>query len=363
MGRLENYSKKSVKNILNEHARTSDKYKNDVDGSRSWMNWNYGAGDKTSGEVLQLIEDRCKVIMDGRRMQEQTNIMSDWIFTYPQDFCDKKRYDTGRVNKAGKPIIKTYYTPKDPDHCRKWMDEVYAFCQERYGAENVIAGYVHMDETTPHIDVNLVPEATSRKTGKRTVSAASLFNKTELRQCHRDLEEHMQNIFGVKGMILNGRTQGGYTIDELKKRNHDMAVIKNRDNAVKARESALQAREDDFNKRVDEFDLEMKKRKIQADKRDEELNERDLKITKSEENYNQAVGKYRMNLFRLQQEREAFEAEKENYKSKVKAEYERKFSEHVQKFTRQIRRQGMRIPEWALQAENNYRKDNDGISL
>lgn len=357
MGRLENYSKKSVKNIINEHGRYALKYKNYVDKNRTKLNWNYGAGDKSADEVLEIIEDRCNTIMNGRKMQEQTNIMSDWIFTYPQDLCEKKKYDTGKVNsKTGKPVFRTYYAPKDPDHCRKWMDEVYSFCQDRYGADNVIAGYVHMDETTPHIDVNLVPEATSRKTGKNTVSSASLFTRLELSQCQRDLETHMQKTFGLKGMVLNGRTKGGYTIDELKQRNHDRVVVNRKALAVKAREDALTQKVDDFNK-------DMKNRKENADKRDEELDRKDANITQSLETYNNAVQKYNVAVSKLNKEREEFEQEKREYKALIRAEYESKFHEYMQKITKQFRNSGMRIPDWALQAENEYKKDNDEISL
>ena len=68
--------------------------------------------------------------------------------------------------------------------------------KRRYGADNVIAGYVHMDETTPQIHVCVVPEAISRKTGRRTVSSASLLTRAELRNFHQDLKKEMLKVFG-----------------------------------------------------------------------------------------------------------------------------------------------------------------------
>ena len=346
MGRLENYSKKSVKKIISEHGRTASNYKNYVDKNRTSLNWTYGAGDKSADEVLSIIENRCNEIMNGRKMQEQTNIMSDWIFTYPQELCEKKRYDTGKVNsKTGKHVMRYYYAPKDPDHCKAWMSEVYAFCQARYGAENVIAGYVHMDETTPHIDVNLVPEAVSRKTGKNTVSSASLFTRAELSQCQRDLERYMGQMFNQKGMILNGRTKGGYTIDELKKRNSDKGVMMRTAKALNKQADAL-------------------------DKRKEELDEKDANLTQSLEvynnavqNYNDAVSKLNEEREELERDREVLEREKREYKAQIRAAYENKFHEHIVKVRSYFRREGMRIPDWALHAEDAYKKDNDGISL
>lgn len=245
MARLDSYGKRSVKNILNEHNRSAKEYKNYVDKNRSKLNWNYGAGDRSSAEVLSIFEERCKTIMNGRKLQENTNIMSDWIFTYPQEMCVKKYYDTGKIHsKTGEPVLREYYSPANPEHCKKWMDEVYAFCEERYGKENVIAGYVHMDETTPHMDVNLVPEAVSRKTGRRTVSSASLFTKSELRNCQRDLEKHMQKVFGVKGMILNGRTKGNLTREEMKERQEYAEQLAEREDMVSFREANQDAYEE-----------------------------------------------------------------------------------------------------------------------
>lgn len=346
MGRLENYSKKSVKKIISEHDRTASNYKNHVDLNRSKLNWTYGAGDKSADEVLSIIEKRCNEIMNGRKMQEQTNIMSDWVFTYPRELCERKAYDTGEVNsKTGKHVMRHYYAPKDPDHCRAWMSEVYAFCQDRYGAENVIAGYVHMDETTPHIDVNLVPEAVSRKTGKNTVSSASLFTRSELSQCQRDLERYMVQMFNQKGMILNGRTQGGYTTDELKKRTADR-------NIMNRKAKVLQFRKE-----------ENEKRKEELDKREEALDKKDANLSQSLEVYNNAVNEYNDAVSKLNEEREALEREKREYKAEIRAAYENKFHEHMMSVRSYFRSEGMRIPDWALQAEDAYKKDNDGISL
>ena len=113
-----------------------------------------------------------------------------------------------------------------------------------------------MDETTPQIHIDFVPEATSRKTGRRTVSSVSLMTKGELRKFHEDLEKHMQKVFGEKKMILNGRTKGNYTTDELKQRAADEAELERRKAELDARESALNAQEDDLQQKAENFMLE-----------------------------------------------------------------------------------------------------------
>lgn len=379
MARVDSYTKKDVKKILNEHDRTAKKYKNWVDRKRSNLNWSYGLGNKNSEEVLQAIEDRCDTIMDGKKMQEHTNVMSEWVVTYPATSCTEEKCTMEKENDEGEIVSakRTYNKPNDMEHCRKFFDTVYQFACDRYGAENVIAGYVHMDETTPHISINLVPEAVSRKNGKRTVSSASLFTKTELKRFQQDLEKEMQKVFNQKNMILNGRTKGNFTIEELKARqesakvwngkkealNKKIAEVNARKNELDEFEGGLQAREDDLAQRESEFQASMKKRQETANKRDTELDKRENVLDENIETYNQKVENYNTALQKLRERQEEFETEKREYKQKVRKEYEKKFHEHIRTITQEFRQAGIRVPSNLLQAETEYKKDNDELSL
>lgn len=239
MASVDSYGKRDVKGVLKEHERTATTYKNEVDPTRTHLNWGYGASNKSADEVIRMIRKRCNKIMDGREMPNNTNIMCDWCVTYPFEYCTPVKYDTGKVDDDGKPIIKTYNKPNDMAHCKKFFDTAYEFACNRYGKENVFAGYVHMDETTPHIDINFVPEAISRKNGQQTVSSASLLTKGELSKFHKELDKEMELTFGQKGMILNGRTKGNYTVSELKQRDKDKHDLQVREENVQTQESAL----------------------------------------------------------------------------------------------------------------------------
>lgn len=222
MAHVEHYTKTNIKNVLREHNRELHTYKNDVDASRSHLNWSIGINDAT--ECYKAILSRVEAIMNGREPQPQTNLMSEWIITYPAELCEEVTGANGR----------TYNKPKNDDDCRQFFEEVYAFNCERYGKDNVIAGYVHMDETTPHISLQIVPEAESRKTGKRTVSSASLFNKKELFSYHNDLDDHLSPKF--KGLVKNGRTKGDYTVREMKEREEQEKKLAEREKANEERE-------------------------------------------------------------------------------------------------------------------------------
>lgn len=179
MARVENYKKTSLRHVINENIRKLQNYKNAVDLDRSDSNYTYGVSD--ANECVQAVNKRVNDIMAGRNVQTQTTVASEWLITCPKQLAGRDK---------------------------EFFDTVWEFCNERYGEQNVISGFVHMDETTPHMHMLFVPEATSRKTGKKTVSSASLLTKSELSTFHDDLDKRCEEVFGVPHLIRNGKTVG-----------------------------------------------------------------------------------------------------------------------------------------------------------
>ena len=218
MAHLDKFTRTDSRGVLKEAYRELRKYKNNVDTSLSMNNYSM-EGIKSSKEALKQIDARCAEVMNGRKMQKQTNVVVSCAYTLPEYFYDK-------------PV----------DEQRKCFDAVYRFIQDRYGKENVIDGVVHNDETTPHMTVYTVPVTTSRKTGNITVSSASLCTQKEFNTFHKDLESYMEKEFGVKGLALNGRTKGNFTLEELKERTRVKEGQDKRDEELDKREKGLNAK-------------------------------------------------------------------------------------------------------------------------
>lgn len=218
MAHLDKFTRTDSRGVLKEAYRELRKYKNNVDTSLSMNNYSM-EGIKSSKEALKRVDARCAEVMNGRKMQRQTNVVVSCAYTLPEYFYDK-------------PV----------DEQRKCFDAVYRFIQDRYGKENVIDGVVHNDETTPHMTVYTVPVTTSRKTGNITVSSASLCTQKEFNTFHKDLESYMEKEFGVKGLALNGRTKGNFTLEELKERTRVKEGQDKRDEELDKREKDLDAK-------------------------------------------------------------------------------------------------------------------------
>src|SRR5699024_4872032 len=71
---------------------------------------------------------------------------------------------------------------------KQFFEETYDFLSERYGEENVIAGVVHNDETTPHMHFAFMPVTYDEKREREKVSAKEVLNRNELKSFHLDLQ-------------------------------------------------------------------------------------------------------------------------------------------------------------------------------
>jgi hypothetical protein len=86
--------------------------------------------------------------------------------------------------------------PKDADpfeYFRLFM----LFCIARYGKESVGIGFVHMDETTPHMHLTIIP---FDKDG--CINRKAVFNPTELNKFHRELQSYMDERLGFHSTSL-----------------------------------------------------------------------------------------------------------------------------------------------------------------
>ena len=91
----------------------------------------------------------------GKAVRKDANVISDWVVTLPKD-CPR-------------------------EDARRFFEVAVDVCRARYGAENVLGGFVHMDEATPHAHIPVVPVRDGR------LRAARVFTRSDLRSFHKDL--------------------------------------------------------------------------------------------------------------------------------------------------------------------------------
>ena len=188
MAHIDKFSRQDLRKVLKETYREYDdpsKYENEVDPSRTHLN--YSMRFKSSYEFMTALDDRVTDLinntMDGKAPKLEPKYVS-WVITAP-----KQLYGD---------FPKSY----DADKLKLFFTEFYKFCQDRYGKDNIIDGVVHMDETSPHMTVYIVPECVSRKSGKPTISAATRFQRNELRMFHSDFDKVCEKLFGQPNLVV-----------------------------------------------------------------------------------------------------------------------------------------------------------------
>ena len=187
----EKFTRNQSGNIL-VHCDRSDPnrtYKNqEIDHSKTYLNYNLAPEHKGMTDY-EFMKKRCEEFKVLKR--KDVNWLVSWVITMPADY-------TG--NKA------------------LFFREAYNFMENRYGKDNVVSAYVHLDETSPHMHFCFVPVIFDKKKQEYKVNAKQCINKVELKQIHPEIQEYLEKKLQTKVNILNGATaEGNKTIDQLKK--------------------------------------------------------------------------------------------------------------------------------------------------
>ncbi len=160
----------------------------DIDTSRTHLNYNLAEHQKMP--QLEFIKQRTSEVHCLNR--KDVNIMCSWVVTLPKEITHLGEQDV-------------------------FFEETYKFLEERYGKENVISAYVHLDESQPHMHFAFVPVVEDKQKGYLKVSAKERVNRVDLQTFHKDLSKTLENVFGRDVGVLNQATKDkNKSVEELK---------------------------------------------------------------------------------------------------------------------------------------------------
>ena len=117
-----------------------------------------------------------------------------------------------------------------------WAKDVYDWCTNRYGQENIVGFQVHLDESSPHIHALIVPVGIRPKSGRECVMWSAKFGKDRfeygriLKEIHTSLYEDVGSKYGLeRGDSIDGRN-----VQHLHKRDYIRKLTKEAKQAEKA---------------------------------------------------------------------------------------------------------------------------------
>lgn len=176
MAHLQKYKSEATHAILDHCARSRSGTleRDNIDQSRTPLNLTLGASDPEAGKAAIL--DRIKAVKEShtkitkKKVRADAVEFGDWIITAPQSLPANRH--------------------------QEFFKETFEFLQSRYGAENVPCGFVHLDESQPHMHCPIVPEKAGKLNGK------AVFNRKDLQSFHGDLQNCLEKELGCRVEII-----------------------------------------------------------------------------------------------------------------------------------------------------------------
>lgn len=206
MANRQKYTRAAIGHMCKHYERGLDskgelvKYHNqDIHTELSHLNYNLAEHDQPLPQ-LEFIQKRISALRCLNR--RNVNVMISWVVTLPKEMNDKS-----------------------DDEKRKFFERTYEFLKERYGVENVISAYVHMDETQPHMHFAFTPVMYDEKKRRYKFDAKVVGSRKDLRTFHKDLDVRLEHELGYRTGVINGITELNLSIQELKQMQKEMADL------------------------------------------------------------------------------------------------------------------------------------------
>ena len=206
MANRQKYTRAAIGHLCAHYAREKDKDDNyikfgnqDIDVTRTHLNYNLAEEDQKMKQQ-DFINKRIKDLKCMNR--KDVNVMITWVVTLPQEM-----------------------NGKSDEEKERFFRKSYNFLKNRYGAENVISAYVHMDEGQPHMHFAFTPVMYDQKKGRYKFDAKRVGSRQDLQTFHKDFDEHLEREMGYKTGVINGITEINLSTKELKEVQKRMAEI------------------------------------------------------------------------------------------------------------------------------------------
>ena len=166
---MEKYHKQDVAPIEKENERDEnyEAANPQIDSERTRNNYRFTP--YFGKTYTEFINDRIKEL--GLSPRKDAVVMNSFVVGSDKTFFDK--------------------LPKALQY--EFFSDCTKFFAERYGKENIISAVVHLDETTPHLHLNLMPVT---KDGR--LCSKQLFDKPQLQQLQTDFYETVGKRWGLQ---------------------------------------------------------------------------------------------------------------------------------------------------------------------
>ena len=188
VARMEKMKAENLIGIGNHNQRKTKNHSNkDIDPSLSKLNYDLvNRTENYKKDIENFINENKSTT---RAVRKDAVLINEWIIT-----SDRKFFE----NLSDEDTKEFFITAKE-------------YFAENFGEENIRYATVHLDESTPHLHMGIVPFDEDKK-----LSAKRVFNREALRNVQEDLPKHLQEKgFDIK-RGLEGSDRKNLTVPEFK---------------------------------------------------------------------------------------------------------------------------------------------------
>ena len=165
----------------------------DIDSNRSHLNYELTDRDRSVSYEKQIKNYVNETKISKRAIRKDAVLCDEWVITSD----------------------KTFFEKLDQEKTRDFFETAKNYFAENYGEENIAYASVHLDESTPHMHMGVVPF----ENGK--LSSKAMFDREELKKIQDELPKYMnEHGFDLQRGELNSEAKHK-TVAEFKQ---DMAV-------------------------------------------------------------------------------------------------------------------------------------------
>lgn len=247
VARMQKMKTQNLGGIQKHNQREFENHSNkDIDAERSHLNFDLVNSSNIDyrDRIMNIIEEHKE---GTRAIRKDAVLVNEWIITSDQKF----------------------FAEMDLEQTEKFFATAAEFFEERYGKQNLAYGQVHLDETTPHMHLGVVP----MKDGK--LQAKNVFNRKELLAIQDELPRFLEKKgFNVERGEPNGERKH-LTVSEFKdmqSRMSEMAQIEEeKERSIKTLEEEKRRLEVQIERSKTDLELEHPKPKA-YNRREETIN-------------------------------------------------------------------------------------------
>lgn len=221
---MQKYTRNALGHMLKHYAREKDqdgKYvrfgNQNIDEYFTQNNYNLAPQHEDGLTDYEFIKKRTTELKALKR--KDVNVMATWVVTIPQEYLNKiETHD--------------FFLDEEEDTYRyKFFKETYNFLENKYGKDNVVGGFVHLDETTPHMHFAFIPTVWDNKKQRLKVSAKECLNKKALQKFHPELNAYLNRALKKElkeldmddiGVMIKDPRQKFTPVKDLEKQNKDL---------------------------------------------------------------------------------------------------------------------------------------------